>query len=448
MREVLDMTALEIAALIASRELSSREVTQFFFDRIDAYDDRLQSFVSLMRRRALWSADDKDRSTPNGAFHGVPIGIKDLVPVFAAPLKLGSRAYRYFFSPFTARAARLLSASGFVTLGKTSTSEFGVLPITEPDIHPPTRNPWNTAHTSGGSSGGAGTSVAAGLVPIAQGSDGGGSVRIPAAFCHLYGFKPSLSLLGNLHGKVNRLGLSVMGPLTHDVSDAAAMLDALRDDRSGRLLEVTQRAPRKLRIRFTVESPIGDVEPEIADATLRAAKVLADLGHDVAEVDMIEANLDDFLPLWQLNLAGIPVTYEGWLQPITQWLREEGRRRRLEDVQTLQRELIARFDGMFGDADVLLSPTVPVFPPRVGQHAGLPPREMFEAIAPIGGYTAPYNLSWRPAASIPAGINADGLPYGIQLGGRLDEDELILQLSRQLEEAMPWRMRGRPKSYD
>lgn len=446
--DLLVLSALEQAELLRRREVSSVELTRLYLDRIERHDGALNAFVTVMRRRAMRQARRADarlaaRQGSRAPFLGVPTAIKDLVPMRGAPTKLGSRAYRHLWLPFTGTVARRLEKAGFVTLGKTSTSEFGVLPVTEPDIHPPARNPWNRDHTPGGSSGGAGAAVAAGLVPVAQGSDGGGSVRIPAAFCHLYGFKPSLATIGNLHGGVNILGMSVMGPLARDVSDAAAMLDAMRDDHRLTMLEASKRPVGKLKIRWTLECPVGELDPRIGEAVSKAAALLDELGHDVEQVGVAKAGVEDFLPLWQTQLAAVPVPrlLEGKLQPVTRWLREAGRGLDFATVERQQRALVDDLAATIGDADVFLSATVPVFPPAIGMVNGLGPREAFEAIAPIGAYTAAFNLSWRPAATIPAGVTDDGLPYGVQIGAAAGEDALLFKLSRQLEEAMPWRER-------
>jgi len=446
--DLLRLTALEQAQLLRRRDVSSLELTKLYLDRIERHDGELNAFVTVMRRRALRQARRADRMLARGEgsrapFLGVPSAIKDLVPMLGAPAKLGSRAYRNFWPPFTGTVARRLERAGLVTLGKTSTSEFGVLPITEPDIHPPTRNPHNRAHTPGGSSGGAGAAVAAGLVPIAQGSDGGGSVRIPSAFCHLYGFKPSMATIGNLHGRVNVLGMSVMGPLARDVSDAAAMLDAMRDDHRLTMLEASKRPVGKLKIRFTLECPVGELDPRIGDAVSKTAKLLEELGHEVEQTSVAKAGVEEFLPLWQAQLAAVPVPrfLESKLQAVTRWLRQAGRALSLEEVEERQQALVQDLTDTIGDADVFLTATVPILPPKVGLVAGLGPREAFETIAPIGAYTAAFNLSWRPAASIPAGVTEDGLPYGVQVAAAAGEDTLLFRLSRQLEEAMPWRDR-------
>lgn len=460
MQELLQKSALELGEMVRSGDVSSVELTRFFLDRVEKFDGELSAFVTVLRRRALLAARLADRRTRRlsseqlGIFHGVPVGIKDLVPMFATPTKLGSNAYRWFVSPIDAPAAKRIKAAGCVVLGKLATSEFGVLPITEPDIHAPTRNPWNREHTPGGSSGGSGAAVAAGLVPLAHGSDGGGSVRIPAAFTHLFGFKPSLSLLGNMHGRLNRLGLSVMGPLSHYVEDAAAMLDVLRGHSDGHLarggdfcLSHCRRPPRRLHVRMSTASPLGgEVEAPIAGAVEAVGRLLEELGHDVESAPSIHGDIDEFLPLWQQQLASVPVLFGGdsKLQPVTQWLRREGRTLDPDAIERARVALQNKVESFVGGADVVLTPTVAEFPPRVGQFEGLSPEEMFRAIAPIGAFTAIFNVTRGPAANIPAGVTADGLPYGVQLAAHVGRDGLLLGLARQLEQAMPWRARRAP----
>jgi len=445
------MSALELAECYRRRECSSVELTRFFLERIERLDPQLNAFVTVLRRRALATAHWRDRVRSDAVFAGVPTGLKDLVPMFGTPTKLGSRAYRWFVSPFSARAATRIQRGGFVVLGKLATSEFGVLPIVEPRIHPPTRNPWNTDHTSGGSSGGTAAAVAARLLPIAQGSDGGGSVRIPSALCHLFGFKPSIGLLGNLHGRVNNLGMSVMGPLAHNVEDAAAWLDVLRGDyhphrdRDERTcLQRCRRPPKPLRIRFAERSPLGHRDPELLEPTLATAKLLESLGHHVEPAPEGSGTLDEFMPLYQYMLSRVPAPGDGKLEPVTRWLREAGRKLDYDFVRQRQRELTDRLAAVYGDADVMVSPTVPVHTPRIGQFAGLPPDELFRAVVGMGSLTAPMNISTWPAANIPAAISSKGLPIGVQIGARGERDHLLLSLAKQLEEAMPWQQRHAP----
>jgi amidase len=449
-----ELTALEQARALRGRELSSEELTRFYLNRIERDDPELCAFVTVLAEGALRAARSKDRKRSSSSelpvFHGVPLGLKDLVLMRGTPTRLGSRAFRYLVAPIDAPVAKLLRRGGFVIVGKLATSEFGAMPVTEPDIHPPTRNPWNKEHTPGGSSGGSGAAVAAELVPIAHGSDGGGSVRIPAAFCHLFGFKPSSALLGNLHGRVNSLGLATMGPLAHTVEDAAAMLDVMRgrplchlEPAQDSCLAAVKRAPRGLRVHLCTEAMFGEVEPEIRRAVEATARTLEELGHRVESVPMAKGNIEDFLPLWQRMLANVPSISEGMLQPVTQWLRQAGRNLDPTEMQRLKRGLVERVLDFFGDADVLLTPTVPVFPPKVGAYRGMGGEEAFRAISALGCFTAPFNISGQPAASLPAGISALRLPFGVQIVGRQGRDDVVLALAAQLEEALPWRARSR-----
>ncbi len=465
MVDPLHSSALTLGKQIASGETSSEELTRYFLARIERHNPQLQAFTDVMPRRALRAARQADSKLqqhrvrnggqlPDNALSplfGVPCGIKDLVPVRATPTRLGSRAYRHFVSPVTGRVAKRIMDAGMVVLGKLATSELGAMPITEPDIHPPTRNPWNTAHTPGGSSGGSGSAVASGLLPLAHGSDGAGSVRIPAAFCHLYGFKPSRTLLGNLHGAVNTLGLSVMGPLTHDVADAAAMLDAMaghhHSDRDDCLLHACQQPLAPLQILFCNASPLGHIHPEVKDAARRTADLLASLGHTIKEVEAPEGSVEEFLPLWNHQMARIPIVSDRLLQPTTRYLRQGGRHLQLSAVRAQQRVLDRRIRDFFGDADMLLTPTVPILPPAVGEFDHLGAAERFFAVAHCGAFTALFNISGQPAASLPLGLSANGLPLGMQLVGRVGGDGDVLKLSRQVEQATPWGDRRAPSYW-
>jgi len=454
--ELLNLSALEQARLIKQRLISSESLTRLYLSRIESFNSDLNAFVHLNGKRALRKARQHDNAVKQSKgndlplFHGVPTGIKDLVPVAGTPSRLGSRAYRYFIAPFDGPVVKHLDAGGFVSLGKLATSEFGVLPTTEPDIHPPTRNPWDRTCTSGGSSGGSGTAVAAGLVPIAQGSDGGGSVRIPAALCHLYGFKPSLSLLGNLHGKYNRLGISVMGPLARYVSDAAAMLDVMAgrpratEDESS-CLNACSVPVTPLKICLVIDSAIGAAKPDIIAGIRQVAKTLEALGHEVVEKEPATGDLEEFLPVWQYAVGGVPAITERVLRPVTRWLRADAKHVSFEQADTARRQLAKLVHDVIGDADVCLSPTVGVGAPKLGQFdAPDDPRAWFYESAYLGGYTAPFNLTHGPAASLPVGLTAGGLPYGAQIAGKPGDDHLILRLSKQLEEALPWHGRWAP----
>lgn len=444
--------------MIKKRALSSEELARLYLDRIDRLDPRLNAFVSVFRRRALADAREKDREVRAGgplpAFHGVPIGIKDLYMVRFSWTRMGSRGTLPIFAPADDKSTASLRRGGFVILGKLATAEVGAMPVTEPDTHPPTRNPWNPWHTAGGSSGGSGAAVAARLLPVAHGSDGAGSIRIPSAFCHLYGLKPSRGRLPNAFGRPDRDVLYTCGPIARSVEDAAAMLDVMAGLDVGQphwapppprpYRELFAETPRPLRVHLVLRSPLAETHPEIALAVRSAALLLSERGHHVEEAAPPGGSLEEFLPLWQRLIADAPVVRWSRMQPISRWLGEPGRSLRQEDMNALCRRLADRLMGELGDADLWITPTVAQPPPRVGTFAGRPPAEAFAAAAQLGAFTAVFNLTGQPAASVPLGLTAEGLPMGLQIVGRPLRDDDVLAVSRQLEEAAPWRSRVAP----
>lgn len=458
--DVLNLSALEQAQLIRARQVSSEELVRGYLDRIDRLNPTLNAFTQVLGRSALKDARAKDaalardREVARAPFYGVPIAVKDLNFVKGAYTRLGSRAWRWFVSPFDDQTVKRLRAGGFVILGKTATSELGAMPITEPDIHPPTRNPWDPQRTSGGSSGGAGAALAAGLTPIAQGSDGAGSIRIPSAFCHLFGIKPSRGRVPDPYGRQDRAAIATVGPMGQSVADVAALLDVMAGLCPGvgephwaprpacaYVEGLARPPPRALKIRFTTRSPLVDAHGEVAEAVGRVVKQLEDMGHHVEEGPPPEGELEEFLPVWQFLVAQPPILRQGLLQPVTRWLREAGRKLRAADVLAQQQGLERRVLGWFGDADLWVTPAVAVPPPQVGAWRALPPADAFRQAANIGAFTALFNITGQPAASLPAGLSREGWPIGVQLAGKPSDEATVLAVAKVLEEAMPWRHR-------
>ncbi len=464
--DVLDATALEQAALVRTRALSSEELARLYLERIERLNPRLNAFIDVFRRRALTDARAKDalvrdrrRAEMLPTFHGVPIGIKDLNLVRFAWTRLGSRATLPFFSPVDDQTTAALRRGGFVILGKLATSELGAMPVTETDTHPPTRNPWNPWHSAGGSSGGSGAAVASRLLPIAHGSDGAGSIRIPSAFCHLYGIKPSRGRIANAFGKPDRDLLYTCGPLARSVADAAAMVDVLAGLVDGGTPHWAPAPPRpygtrlaerlpKLKVRVVTKAPLGVTTPAIADAVRAAGRLLAEAGHEVEDGTLPEGTLEEFLPLWQRLVADVPLTWLARTQPITRWLAEPGRALRHADMIALQRRIAARFSEALDVADVWLTPTVGAPAPRVGAFANRPPAEAFADAAQLGAFTAAFNVTGQPAASVPLGLTSEGLPMGLQIVGRLNREDHVFGVSRLFEERAPWAARKAPIGAD
>jgi len=447
----IDMTAVEQARLVREGSVSSAELVAQTIDRIHGRNPVCHAFVSVFAgATAVAARKDRERRRRRGGlppFHGVPIGIKDLNVVRWEATRFGSRAVPALPLPVEDHTVATLRRAGFVLVGKLATSEFGTMPVTEPDIHPPTRNPWAHGHSAGGSSGGSAAAVAAGMLAVAQGSDGAGSIRIPAAFCQLYGLKPARGRLRNQFGLPDRRLLYTSGPITRDVGDAAAMLDVMAGLVDGRphwapppprpFAERPVRFARQ-RIRFLVHSPLGPTDPEIVAALQRSLGVLADLGHTVEQGALPEGGLEDFLPLWQHQVAQVPLWSWRRTQPVTRWLGEAGRRLRTADVHRRFDELSARFVPAFAAADMWVMPSVALPPPPIGAFRDLPAAEAFAAAARLGAFTAISNLTGLPAASLPMGRTAAGLPMGLQIVGGPFAERDVLALSWELEEAMPW----------
>lgn len=453
LRELLEASALEQADLIRRGEISSEELVSLYLDRIADQNPRVSAFVQVLEKSALAEARaaDKRRAKVDATaepFLGVPIGIKDLNPAKGSFTRMGSRAFERLYTPFDCATTARLRRGGFVVIGKTSTSELGSLPVTEPDIHPPTRNPWDLEVTPGGSSGGAGAAVAARMIPIAQGSDAAGSIRIPSSLCLLFGIKPSRGRVENSYGHDDRTIIYSCGPLARTVDDAATMLDVMAGLTTGEphwapppprpFAELARRTPDRLRIRFTTKSSLAETHAEVADAVFRFARTLAKLGHDVEEGAMAEGDIEEFMPVWQYTAAQAPVHDWALTQPVTRWLGEHGKTVTAEQVERLTAKMEKQVLDWFGDADIWVTPTVAVAPDRIGAWRDLSPPDAFARAAKMGVFTAPFNVSGQPAVSVPAGLTRAGHPIGVQLAGRPLADAMVLQLARQLEAELPW----------
>jgi amidase len=430
--------------LLRRREVSSVELVRASLDAIAARDREIAAFVDVSPRRALAAARRADARLAGGGelppFLGVPTGIKDHEPVRFHYTRIGSRAFRWLIAPFDGHVAMACKRAGFVIVGKTSTSELTILPIVDTELHPPTRNPHDLSRYAGGSSGGAAAAVAAGMLPIAPGADGGGSIRIPAALCGLVGFKPTRGALPNPYGRLDVAGISTIGPLARTVRDSAALLDALAARPDGTFARAVRGAVPRLRVRVLVEPPIEvAVDPEVAAATRAAARRLADAGHDVDDArPLVAGGLDEFLPIMARMVARVPMlpAMERSLQPVTRWMRERGRGVTRAEASDRARRMSARITDWFGDADVIVSPTVACLAPVVGSFRDLDGEGLFRAVAPLAAFTAPFNVSGQPAVSLPLSTTSRGLPIGLQLIGRAGADRLLLALSaRLLDEA-------------
>jgi amidase len=455
-------SAVETAALIRSGGASAREVVAASLARIEALDPAINAFTEVAAERALAAAEQVDREAP---FAGVPIAIKGNVPVDGLRLDYASRFLAGNRADHNAYLVRRLRDAGFVIVGMTNLPEFAILPTTEPRFTGPTRNPWSLGHTPGGSSGGSAAAVAAGMVPLAHGNDGGGSIRIPAACCGLVGLKPSRGRV-SLGPDVGESWLACHGVLTRTVADTAHALDVIAGYEVGdanwapRPLEpyatAMRRDPGRLRIAVTADNPLGVTPPPDAIDGLRtAAEILQALGHEVEETappfppaQVLDIFIDVFGPLIALGIDSAvrilgrePERDE--LEPLSRALLERARETpsiaymgAIVQLQALARQLIA----FWADYDVVMTPALGERPLPIGECHGMGADPLADLTR--SGYFTPYtslfNITGQPAISVPVGLGADGLPTGVQIVGRPLNEEVLLQLAAQLETAHPW----------
>lgn len=474
MAELHDMTALEQAAAVRVGRVSPVELVDHYLARIERRNDELGAFVTVTAdaaRATAKQAEDLVKTNDPATLpplHGVPTAIKDLNLTAGIRTTLGSRLFADFVPPVDDNVVTLLRRAGTISLGKTNTPEFGLPCYTENAITPPARTPWDLTRSAGGSSGGAAAAVSAGLVPFAQGSDGGGSVRIPASVCGLVGIKVSRGRISNGPVGGDVTGLAWNGPLARSVRDAAALLDAMAVPMPGdphwapplaggaTFLSFAGRDPGRLRIgRYATPVVDGaEVHPECTAAYEAATVALIDLGHDVEEIGtpFPPEAVDLFMTVWGVSAASAPVdpAREGELAPLTRWLRERGAGTTgaqfvgaISQLQMLTRQWIMRTAAY----DAVLSPTLASPPVPVGWFTETgDPAEDFLRQQRFTPFTSIYNVTGQPAVSLPLHWTDDdpALPVGVMLAGRPADEATLVSLSAQLEDARPWADRRPP----
>jgi amidase len=458
------LSATELAARIRDGSLTAREAVEAAVRRIEAVDPHIGAFVEVDAERVLAEADAIEPRDER-PFAGVPIAVKSNTAVAGLCMNFASRFLAGHRPTHNAYLVRRLREAGFVIVGTTNMPEFGILPTTEPRHTGPTRNPWDTSRTPGGSSGGSAAAVAAGLVPLAHGNDGGGSLRIPAACCGLVGLKPS-------RGRVSRgpdLGDSFLvsdGVLTRTVAETALLLDVLSGYEPGdatwapRPAEpytlAMRRDPGKLRIAMSLENALGvDADPEVVHGLHEAATLLRGLGHEVVEAspalpgpDSLDIFLQVFGPGIALGiglgerLAGRPPD-DDEIEPMSRAVLEHARSlpstgylTALAQLQLLARGTVA----FFADYDLLLTPVLASRPLPIGElhGCGEEPLEDLRRSGTFAPYTALFNVTGQPAISVPIGFGEDALPTAVQLVGHPLGEETLLQVANQIEAARPW----------
>ncbi|TAE61363.1 MAG: amidase [Nostocales cyanobacterium] len=446
--------ALELAKLIKNREISPLELVEVYLERISRFNPQLGSYFTVTADLAIADAKAKTEllttTTEIPPFFGVPISIKDLTPVAGIPCTYGNPALINNIPEYDSGVVMKIKQAGFTILGKTATCELGSYPYTEPTGFPPARNPWNLEYTPGGSSGGAASSVAAGLCAIAQGSDGGGSVRGPAACCGIVGIKPARGRITCAPVGEKLGGIATDGPLARTVSDAAAMLDIMSGYFPGdpywleppqpSFLAATQTKISNLKIAFSTKiEPFGSADENCKTGVEKTVKLLAEMGHHIEEKCPDISNLvEPFKIVWQSAVATSGLPPEA-LQPLNRWLLSRTGTageylQALGKMQVFSRQIIAFFNHF----DILVLPVYLHSPIRVGQWSNLSPEEIFESIVHWVAPCPIANATGLPAIAIPVGFDNKGLPISVQLIGKPAAEFTLISLAAQLENMNPW----------
>ncbi len=461
--------AVELAARIRRKELSPVEVFDAFAARIEALNPKLNAFCTLVLDRAREEARQAEaavmRGDPLGPIHGLPVGIKDLVPTAGIRTTFGSKLYAENVPQVDAEVVRRIRAAGGIIVGKTTTPEFGHKGVTDSPLFGISRNPWNPERTPGGSSGGSAAAVAAGMVPLAQGSDGGGSIRIPASFCGIFGPKPSYGLVSRAPTLDYFTTLSHLGPMTRTVADGVLFLKAMagydpKDPYSlpfpiERLDEVLAGAEslRGLKVAWSPTLGYAPVEAEVLEITAGAVRAFEELGATVEEADPgFENPLPAFEVLFGTLLAIQVVDYlpqrRDDLDPTLVKIVERALGFTAVDyarAQAQRSRLYEKCVAFFERYDLLLTPTMPMPAFEVGVY---PPKLVggveYDEFLGWTPFTFPFNLTNQPAASVPAGWTKDGLPVGLQIVGGPRQDLLVLRAAAAFERARPWAHRRPP----
>jgi amidase len=448
-----------LAELVRAGEVTPRELVELYLARIERLDPRLNAFVSVRAEKALTAADGalaRLRAGEAGPLLGVPVVVKDNVDIAGELTTHGTGAQD---TPASADAevVRRLRAAGAPILGKTTLPELAMWgPMTESPTHGLTRNPWDTGRTTGGTSGGTAAAVAAGLAPVGLGSDGGGSIRVPAAFCGLFGLAPSRGRISTLPEPEHWHGLTVLGGLARSVLDAALFDDALRGPAPGDahtppepdlgFAEAATREPRPLHVAVSLKGMLPGIRPGTVArrAVKQTADLLRSLGHQVSERDPTYGQLSAGITF--RALAGIAddaakLDHPERLEDRARHLVALGRRlhgRALRRARRREPLVARRINAIFTDHDILLTPVTAVQPCVVEQWHDTGAIRTLIGGGPYVTYTAVWNYLGQPAATVPTGIDENGLPTAVQLAGPPGSETTIISLAAQIEHAHPW----------
>jgi len=451
------LSASELRDMVLRKQVRPREVAEFFLARVERLNPRLGAFMTIAADRALEDAarleriPDSDRTAM--PLFGVAYSLKDLTWTKGIRTTLGSKNYENYVPRADQEYAARLAAAGGILLGKTTTPEFGGRPTTEGGLCPAAHNPWKLEFTAGGSSGGAASAVAAGLGPIAEGSDGGGSIRIPAACCGLVGIKPARGRVSNAPVMGEGWGgFATNGPLARSVRDAALMLDVMAGPADGDpywaappiapFASAVNQRPRKLRLAAISANSIASVDAEVLDAFEAACATFRAMGHTVEPIALDPAAplLDVARNLICAGISSIPLKDMSIVDPVVRSFWERGRALSAAEYIGSVSRMHNASRGIVRALmpyDALLTPTLTRPPMRLGTMFGDPAKyadELFGWVA----FTFPFNATGQPAISLPNGFTKDGLPIGLQIVGRPADESGIIAIAAGFEEARPW----------
>ena len=473
MQDYSSYDAVALARLVRSGDVSAPELVEAAIAQVERLDGAINAVVyrDFDQARALAAGP-----LPDGQFTGVPFLVKDFgIGVAGWPCTSGSRFCADVVDAQDTGLTRRYREAGVVMLGRGASSEYGIVGNVETSLFGATRNPWNTDHIAGGSSGGSAAAVAAGIVPMANASDGLGSIRIPAACCGLVGMKPTRDRVPNLpDGFDYAMGFCVDHVVTRSVRDSAAMLDATGlpepgspyaiPAKAGQYLDEVSRSPGKLRITWSPETPSGQpLDPEVAGVLEQTAQTLAALGHEVRAESLgvdHRALARARAPVSAANFAaGMRRVIdrvgreprEDELEPMT-WAALQGSRAvtgeqafwGYQELRMLTRGVVQRFDSF----DVYLCPVMTAPPPRIGfsDPANVAPRDLGKRQMALFPFAALFNFTGQPSLSLPLGMSAQGLPIGMMFTGRYADEATLYRLAGQLEKELPWAQR-RPQVW-
>jgi amidase len=445
-----------LARMVRGGETSPRELVELFLRRIEALDPKLNAFRVVRAEQALAEADTVEKRSPSTPLAGVPIAIKDDLDLAGEVATRGARSFGAVAGT-DAEPIRRLRAAGAIPIGVTNVPELTIFPWTATAANGVTRNPWDLTRTPGGSSGGSAAAVSAGLAAAATGSDGGGSIRIPAAACGLVGMKPT-------RGRVSGggwLGLSTYGALARTVADSALMLDvmhgALASDTyqapafTGSYVDAAAAPPRRLRIAMSRKLPpglLGRVSGDQRGAWERTGALLSALGHDVTPRDPAYRMAQlEFLQTWVRGIyeESLQLPDRSTMERSTRQMAAMGRYlvppRRREAILVARAKTTARITALWNEFDVLLTPALAKTAIAAEGGYGKAAPVAIDIAGRFTPFTPIFNITGQPAISIPAGVGSDGLPLAVQLVGRVGAEDTLFSLAGQIEAAAPWAQR-------